>query len=338
MNPASAVAMLLAAATLSSAAAKESRDPLLFAAIAAPANVSYTGVVQVVRIGSRSAEADVYRIEHRAPDLTRRVYTAPAALAGDTMISKGDLLYSLDTSHRRVVETRNDAVHDPRVVDAEYTLLSENYQIVRKGDDSVDGRHTLDIALVSKHTHRMTVLVRIDAASKIALDREEFGANGALLSETRFEEVAYPAQLSTSDFSLPKGYPVVRDPAFAEMPEPPGQLVSRAGFAPRMPRWVADGFAPVEGDFVAMQGVRSLQILYSDGIRTFSLFESSASSRLQTTQLQTHSMTVAGRDAQYAEDGATALLAWSDASLHYTLVGEVGAIDLPQIAAAIERQ
>ncbi|MBV8067834.1 MAG: hypothetical protein JO113_07645, partial [Candidatus Eremiobacteraeota bacterium] len=67
MNRASAITVALAAVTLGFAVAKESRDPLLFAAIAAPANVSYTGVVEVVRIGSRSAEADVYRVEHRAP-------------------------------------------------------------------------------------------------------------------------------------------------------------------------------------------------------------------------------------------------------------------------------
>src|SRR5579863_7747853 len=102
------VAALVLAASPGPTLAKDHRDPLLFAAIVAPANVSYAGIVQVVRIGSRAAEADVYRIEHRAPDLTRRDYEAPAALAGDTVVSKGRLLFSLDTPRHRIVEARNE--------------------------------------------------------------------------------------------------------------------------------------------------------------------------------------------------------------------------------------
>jgi hypothetical protein len=46
-------------------------------------------------------------------------------------------------------------------------------------------------------------------------------------------------------------------------------------------------------------------------------------------------MRVGAYEAEYAEDGSTALLAWSDGSLHYTLVGEVGQVDLPHLAAAM---
>ncbi len=42
-----------------------------------------------------------------------------------------------------------------------------------------------------------------------------------------------------------------------------------------------------------------------------------------------------GRNAEYAEDGATALLAWSDGTLYYTLVAEVGVVNLARIAASI---
>lgn len=327
----------VAMASCSSAFAGPTRDPLLFAAIAGPANVSYTGIVEVVRIGTRDAEADVYRVEHRAPNLTLRVYTAPAALAGDAVLSKGDVLYSVDASHHRVIESRNDAVTDPRALNAEYGLLGRNYRVVRKGDETFDGCRAIDLALINKYTDRTTVLVRIDAERKVALDRQEFGSNGALVGERRFETIQYSTQVSAADFSLPKTYPIEQSSALGQPPEPPNQIVAQAGFAARAPSPLPGGFAPVEGDLVVMQGVRTVHLLYSDGIRTFSLFENAQASRLDAGHLQTQALRIGDRDGEYAQDGADALLAWSDGTLHYTLVGETELVDLPHLAAAITR-
>ncbi|MBV9333321.1 MAG: hypothetical protein JO146_04890 [Candidatus Eremiobacteraeota bacterium] len=329
------VAAALVAASIGFATAKENRDSLLFAAIIAPANVSYSGVVQVVHIGSRASEADVYRIEHRAPDLTRRDYEAPAALAGDTVVSRGDLIFSLDSPRHRIVEARNDAAGDSRVLSSEYALLSENYRVVRRGNDSVAGRHTFDLALINKYSGRMIMLVRIDSASKVALDREEFGPSGALVSETRFEQIRYPVQITEADFSLPKNFTVVRDPTLAETPEQPDAVVTSAGFRAHAPHELPDGFAPVEGDFAELHGVRMLHLLYSDGIRTFSLFESSRASRLEAAETQPQSMRIGDHSGEYAEDSATGVLSWSDGSVQYTLVGEVGLVDLTHLASAI---
>ena len=106
-----------------------------------------------------------------------------------------------------------------------------------------------------------------------------------------------------------------------------------AGFAAREPRSLPDGFAPVEGNLVEIRGVRTLHLLYGDGIRTVSLFENAKASTLDATRLKPQSLRVGRRSAEYAEDGATALLAWSDGTLYYTLVGEVGVVDLARIAA-----
>jgi anti-sigma factor RsiW len=46
-------------------------------------------------------------------------------------------------------------------------------------------------------------------------------------------------------------------------------------------------------------------------------------------------LNVGGRPAQYAEDGTVALLTWNDGTLYYTLVGELGKIELQHIATTI---
>jgi negative regulator of sigma E activity len=338
MKNGSAIALAVIAGGLAFASARPTADPaetLLLAAIAAPSSVSYVGVVESVRMGSRQSEASVYRVEHLAPDLTRRVYTAPAALAGDCVVSKRELVFSVDPKRRRIVETRNDAVDDSSALTVDQALLRQNYGVTRTGSESYDGRPAVDLDVINKHTHRIAMVLRIDAATKIVLDQEEFAPGGTLAVVQRFEEIRYASQLPLADFALPNHYSLVQGAALEELSGRPDRVARNAGFAAREPRALPDGFGPVEGNLVEMHGVRTVHLLYSDGLRTVSLFESATASTLEATGLEKRSLRVAGRNAEYAEDGATALLAWSDGTLYYTLVGEVGLIDLPRLAESI---
>jgi outer membrane lipoprotein-sorting protein len=319
----------------SSAPRTSSIDALILAAITAPSNVSYTGTVQSFRIGSGASEAAVYRVEHRAPDLTRRVYTAPAELSGYAVVLKGDQSYAIDSKRHRIVESRDDAVDARLALLSDDALMHKNYRAVVRGNEIFDGRRTLDVAILNKETGRAAVMLRIDDATKIVLDKQEFGPQGALASELRFENIDFASSIPAADFVIPEGYAIVRGPTFGETFDRPDRAVRAAGFTVREPRSLPGGFVPIEGDLDDMQGVRTLHFLYCDGIRTVSLFESAQASTLEVTELRPRALRVGGRDAQYAEDGTTALLAWSDGSLYYTLVGEVGLVDLPQLAAAI---
>lgn len=332
------LAPLMVAATLTLASANASRDSvdaLLFAAMSAPSTVSYSGVVQFVRIGSRHAEASVYRVEHRAPDLTRRVYTAPSSVSGDAVVSKGDVTFSIDPRRHRIVEARNDAVDDRAAWRDNYALLRQNYRAIEQSAETFDGRPTVDVLLVNKYSHRTTMLVRIDRQSKIVLDQQNFASDGSLVSDLRFEAVRYSSSIPAGDFTLPKRYMMVLGPTFAEPSQDPERIARNAGFAVREPRSLPDGFEAVEGKLVEIKGVRTLHVLYSDGVRTVSLFENSRPTVLDMAQLEPEALTIDGRSGEYGEDGSTSLLAWSDGTLHYTLVGELELSDLRRIASAI---
>ena len=137
----------------------------------APSTVSYTGVVEVVRIGSHSAEASVYRVEHRAPDLTRRIYSAPSALSGDSVDFEGrpELLDRRSApSHRRDAQRR---ARRPRSRSTTITrCCAKTIASFAKATKAFDGRSTVDLMLVNKYNHQPAMLVRIDRESKIVLD------------------------------------------------------------------------------------------------------------------------------------------------------------------------
>lgn len=332
---AGAAAIAASLALASAAPGDEPADGLVFDAMTAPATVSYSGTVESVDIGNQHSEAAVYRIVHRAPDLTERTYTSPPKLRGDSVLSRGDENYFVDVRRHRVVQTENDATSDQIARDDNYLLLRANYRAVKGGAAAFNGRPTRTIVLVNKFTNRTTMLVRVDERTKLVLDKQQFAPDGSLASETRFEDVRFSSDLPNADFSLPKDYAVVRGEKIGEPSKDVAEVVRDAGFSAAAPRFLPDGFTPLEGHVIAIKGIRTLHVLYSDGIRTVSLFENPGSSGLDLARLHPQAVKVGSRDAQYAERGTTTLLTWDDGPLHCALVGELPIDELARIAGSI---
>lgn len=326
---------LLTGLASAGATSEEPADALVYDAMAAPAAISYTGSVETVRIGNSGSDASIFRIEHRAPNQTVRRYTTPSALAGDYVITKGVETYSVDVKRHRVVAGKNDVVNDQIAIDNNYLLLRQNYRAVKRGAESIDGRDVVDVSLINRYTHRTTVIVKIDSETKLVLDKQRFSGDGSLLAETRFTAVTFGGVMADSDFAVPRGYANENGPAFATPSDDPHALTASAGFAAREPKFLPDGFSPVEGRIVTMRGVRTLHVLYSDGLRTVSLFENDASSAVNMNGLHRQVTTIGGGPADYAESGPMTLLAWRDGSLHYALVGELELTELKRIAASL---
>ncbi len=145
------VAVLLAAALGAPAAAASSAkapSPISLAQVlGAPSLVSYSGVVESVRIGDRGTQATVYRVEHRAPDLTRRTYTAPSEYFGVWELVKGNVTYTVNPARRRIVETRNDAtLRGRRALGDDAQLIAANYRASVAGFENFDGRPVVERA------------------------------------------------------------------------------------------------------------------------------------------------------------------------------------------------
>jgi hypothetical protein len=308
--------------------------PLLSEVLAAPATVSYSGVVEIVRTASRATTTSVYRIEHRAPDLTRRTYSSPPQFSGDSEIVKGNLTFSIDAKSHRIVTTRSDPTltAGSALRDRE-ALIRANYRAAWRGNGTFGGRPTTDALLINKHTNRPAMFVRIDRETKIVLDKQEFAAGGAVISETRLERVRY-APVSMAAFDFPKGYAVVQPQQVNGSSNDPDSVVRNAGFAARKPA-LPDGFSPIDAALVELHGTRTVQLLYSDGIRSVSLFETATAVTPNMAPLHPDALDVGGRTAQYAEDGTVALLTWNDGTLYYTLVGQLGKAELQHIATTI---
>ncbi len=334
------VALLAAASLIGAApAARTNRQPnaeqLLRDAAAAFGKLSFVGQVQNTDYGQKRAEAVLFRIEHRAPSTTRRWYLAPESLYGDSIIGVGDTSYDIDTHRNRIIVTKDNAIDDQVAEDENFTLLLHNYSAVMAPDDDVAGRRAYSVLLVNKYTGQTVMRISVDSQTKLVLQKERYAPSGAVSHAMRFEQIRYTSDIPQQLFALPSGLQRIAGTVHGISTSDLPALVQAAGFKAAGPKYLPEGFSPIAGDLSDIKGVRTLHLMYSDGLRTVSLFQNARGAAIDLTGYKVQSVALRSRSAQYVIDGSTTLMAWQNGNLHLALVGELSRDELVKIAQSV---
>ena len=273
-------ALLLASLTLGPFpvdAADPTEDPvaLLRASVAAPKTVSYVGQFETVRFSSNRATATIVKVEHRAPASTRRWYVAPESLYGDYVITRGTSMYQFDTKNAKLTVSQNPQLDNQVSSTANFARVMQNYRAILDGSETIADRATVSVELLNKHTGERAARVWIDRETHLVLKKEDYHANGSVASQTRFDELRYTNSIPGDIFSTdtPQGYARVEAPAVATMETDIDHVIAQAGFKPIEPQSLPQGFSEASADVSTVNGVRTLHLLYTDGLRSISLFE-----------------------------------------------------------------
>jgi outer membrane lipoprotein-sorting protein len=310
--------------------------PLIVAAAAAPKHVSFVGQMSSIRSGATRALAVVSKIEHRAPDETRRTYLAPQVLYGQVVISRGAMSWNIDPAHTRVVVSENRAAVDPVAVVDDIALLDSNYRAVRSASDDVANRKADVVDLVSRYTGERAMRLWLDAQTHVVLAKEAYHSDGSLSWRTRFDDIRYTNDIPEAIFvsTVPAGYATIRGRSYKE-PQALPSAIPDAGFKPITPKYLPDGFSLVGSDVSEVRNVRNLHLIYSDGVRTLSLFENATNRLANFGALKVQTTNFDNHDAKYVRDGPTMLLVWREEGLSFTLVGDLELKELVRIAISV---
>jgi outer membrane lipoprotein-sorting protein len=310
---------------------------LLRGSVVAPRRISYVGQLETLRFSSSHAIATIVRVEHLAPDRTRRWYLAPEALYGDYTISRGGTTFQFDTRHDRVVRTRSPSAENAVATADAMNLIDDNYRPVISARETVAGRPTISLLLVNKYTGERVMRVWIDTETKLILKKEEYRPNGAVAAETRFEELRYTGAIPPDIFTTatPHGYQVVAGRDFTTPSTDLERIIRAAGFSPVEPKYLPEGFVLVGGDQATVNSVKTLHLLYSDGLRTLSLFQNARGAAADFGKLKPSTTHFEGHDAEYVEDGPTTLLTWRETGLYFALVSDLSLRELTRIAISV---
>lgn len=334
-----AAAVAVAAPTPSPkpAAARINSDVLVRTALEATKHVSYVGQVETTRWGSRAATATIQRVEHLAPSQTRRTYLAPEDQYGEYSVNDGTTTRKFDPRHNRVLVTDSPSGNRRATgPNGNVVLLEQNYRAVLGPVDVIAGRPATTVWLVNRYTGVRAMRLWIDNATKVVLSKEAYHADGSLAWRMRFDEIRFTAEIPRDIFStsVPTGFQVT-DRRFNELSTDMQRMIDEAGFKSVGPRYLPDGFNIVGADVSQVNGVRNLHFVYSDGVRTVSLFENNAGAEADFGTLKPAVTRFEGHDARYVKDGPTTLLSWHEHGLAFALVGDLDLRELIQIATSV---
>jgi len=192
------------------------------------------------------------------------------------------------------------------------------------------------VDLVSRYTGERAMRLWIDAQTHVVLGKEAYHSDGSLAWRMRYDDIRYTDGIPAAIFAAtaPTGYQTVQGRSYQRPQMLPG-TVPDAGFKPIKPRYLPDGFTLIAGDVSQVKGIRNLHLIYSDGIRTLSLFENATDRAIDFTGMKALRTKFEDHDAQYVHDGPTTLLAWRERGLAFALVGDLELKELTQIATSV---
>jgi negative regulator of sigma E activity len=313
-------------------------DALVRTAFEAPKHVSYVGQIQTIRWGTRMATATIQRVEHLAPQSTRRTFLAPEALYGEYDVTVGDATAKIDPKQKRAVREENPASDNVVAINNNLALLEANYRAIVGPVDMVAARPATTVALVNRYTGERVMRIWIDNDTKIVLAKEAYHVDGSLAWRMRFDDIRFTSEIPAEIFSLdaPPGFQAIEGHHFPDGSTAQQQhALDDAGFKAIVPHYLPNGFSEIGASVSEIHGVRDLHVIYSDGIRGLSLFENSDDEPATFDGLKTGTTQVDGHDAVFVHDGPTTLLSWRDHGLALALVGDLDVRELTDIAVSI---
>ncbi len=317
--------------------AADSALALLQAGVRAPLTTSYTAQVERIHFGARGSRQTLVRIEHLAPNATRRTYLAPEAFYGNTIVQRGNRRYECDRHHHRFVIR---VEHDPDDLSTaqNFALLARNYRAEYGQDEMIAGYPVISLSLINRHTGEKTMSIWLERNTHLILSKVVFHRDGAVASEMRFEKLRYTNKLPANTFSTsaPSGYIVVtNNVANRSQSAGSGETDTNKPPTPIDPHFLPEGFALIQTTYPTLQGVPFLHLLYSDGIRSLSIFENQHNTPAGVNGFHAQSVKIGERDAQLVADGANNLLTWQGAHSSFTLVGDLSKPELLKIANSL---
>jgi negative regulator of sigma E activity len=312
-------------------------DALVRAALEAPHHVSYVGELQTIRWGTRDANATIQRIEHLAPASTRRTFLAPEALYGEYDITLGTTTTKIDPREHRAMVSENPSSNNEATLNSNIALLISNYRAVLGPVEMVAARPATTVSFVNKYTGERMMRLWIDNETKVVLAKEAYHQDGSLAWRSRFDAIRFTNEIPSDVFStaIPPGFQEVSGRRFADITDDLQRTIEQAGFTPANPHYLPEGFHVIGAENSTFGGIHTFHLLYSDGIRTLSLFENDVDSEPDFDGMKPELTHVDGHDAEYVKDGPTTLLSWHEDGLAFTLIGDLDLKGLTDIATSV---
>jgi len=330
-------AMAALALTSVPASASQAGNALLQRAIVADDSTSFTGTLTSLVYTSDRAQSTVVNIDHLAPAQWRIWYVAPADAYGRLIISNEAVTYQYEPSENKVYSNNWSSSAVGLGDNLDTTRIEKNYTIEVGAATSVAGRAAHNLTMTSKYSDTLVERLWVDDHTGLVLRREIYHADGTIALKTSFDNVRTVKSLPKDLFtlSIPAGMTLVPGATYAKTASD-ATATAALSFTVVRPKFLPDGFSLAHESVGMHDAVQTLQLVYDDGLRDFSLFENATGRLPKFENGSRHAITVGGNDGYYAEVGRETILSWNSSGLNLTLVGDLPTKELSAIGASLK--
>ncbi|HEV2879226.1 MAG TPA: sigma-E factor regulatory protein RseB domain-containing protein [Candidatus Eremiobacteraceae bacterium] len=331
---------LAAVAWLSSAGAAfaASDGSALYAhAVEADDSVSYSGTLTSVVYETDHASSTVARIEHKAPNDWRIWYVAPEDAYGRMIVSNESLTYQYEPSRGRVYSHDFNQTAPGILAPVDLARVEANYSVEMGPPSSVAGRKVTSLSLVSKNTGSVVQRLWVDDQTKLILRRENYAADGNVGSRSSFDSIRIGVKLPQAlfDLTVPAGMTLKSGTSYGKSTTNTTQLIKDLDFKFAPPKYLPNGFTLERGSLASHDGVNTVEFVYGDGIRTFSLFENATGRLPRFDRGEPTPIHIGEATGEFAEVEGQSLASWNAAGLNFTIVGDLSTKEIAKIGASI---
>jgi outer membrane lipoprotein-sorting protein len=299
--------------------------------------VSFSGTVTSAQYGSKTTTATVVRIDHKAPTSWRIWYVAPADAYGRLIVSNETQTYQYEPKVGRVYDNPWSESAPPLAAEVDAARVLRNYSVEVGPATAAAGRAARELSLTSKYSGNLVERYWVDNATKLVLRRERYHADGSLAFKSGFDNVRVVNDLPQALFSLtvPPGMILVRGTSYGHSTTDLQSLFSAVSFKFISPKQLPGGFVLEKGNLQNANSVQTVQLIYSDGLRSFSLFEN-ATNRLPSFEASARPIPVGNLNGLFSFVSGVTLVSWLQSGLDITLVGDLTPREFARIGASLK--
>lgn len=333
---AAAAALIAAVLAFPLSAYASTGEDLLRQAVVADDHVSYTGTITTLVYGPSGADATVVRVDHSAPNKWRMWYVAPADAYGRLILSNETTTYQYEPKIATVYSNDWSQSSPDLTFELNVSKALKNYDVEASPSNDVAGRKTKVLSFVSRYSGALVERVWIDSATKLVLKRETYHADGTIDSKTSFDNVRIGASLPKElfDLTVPPGMHVVPGTTFGKAGKDVASAASGLDFKVVSPDYLPHGFTLQRAALGKRNDIQTIQLVYTDGLRDFSVFENSTG-RLPELDTST-TIDVGDESGVTARLEGETLISWNTGGLNITIVGDATPKELAKIGASIK--
>jgi outer membrane lipoprotein-sorting protein len=274
------------------------------------------------------ADVSVTR-EYRSHGKSRSETLLPRSHRGRISVDDGRERWYYDPDTRALVHGLTAAGADDRY---DFPLVKQNYRaVVAPVPEVIAGRPAWVVTVQAREPGKPLRRLWLDTRTAFPLKVEKFHADGERQSVAEYQEISFPASLSSARFARPVPGMIESERTMgASRPVSLAELRSALGAAPAtsLPLGYRFRDAAVVGD-----GREALyHVRYDDGLSVVSLFISRSGSRLPGGG--PGRITLSRGEATLQDDPHLRLLTWRAGSLYCALVGDLAASALAGLVDA----